>query len=240
MGGSFHKEWKPAWAAARVGSPGQESGSHHSWAHDRSSARRLNQPSAPSAQKDVLRRSLCPWSPSTWPGPFSPSSNGGSRLLCPTHQNRWSTFSSNRRYPECEPCSRKSEQQEERPSCAPPQAWEPERMRSRHHAPRHPFCARAWFCSPDGEQLPQGEKVWLLHFAEHLLIERFVIVRHLPPLAHRWQYCPKAQPHILGKMLSLNCSSTIVQSMGLALHVLLCQADAASGQADWLLRPTWE
>ena len=76
----------------------------------RHSAEQLNQPSAPCVQKDVLRRSLCQWSPSTWPVPFSPCSNGGSLLICPTHQNKWRTFSSNWRCPACGQCSRKSEQ----------------------------------------------------------------------------------------------------------------------------------
>src|SRR6266487_3227099 len=94
-----------------------------------------------------------------------------------------------------------------------------EMMISSHLRGWHCFRAFQGFPPPDGEQVPGGLKVWLLHVAEYLLAQCLVVFRQPSPLTDERQQC-LSQPRILIKALSFDSPPAKFQRMGMSLHVL--------------------
>src|SRR5712692_6718346 len=76
------------------------------------------------------------------------------------------------------------------------------------------------FVAPSREQAPRRYEVRLLQFAERLLVDRLVVVRHLTPLTQERHYRPIDKPHILRKVLTFGGARSIVQRVRARQHVL--------------------
>src|SRR6266852_1340787 len=74
--------------------------------------------------------------------------------------------------------------------------------------------------SPGGEHAPGSRKVWLLYIAQHLLVERLVVVRHAAPLMQERYYRPEHQPQVLNKALAGSSAGAEFQQRGVRLNVL--------------------